>query len=45
MKESFLTVLGESEHLTVIEKSRFICYLKHIESEEEAKAFARRYLQ
>ena len=39
MKESFLTVLGESEHLTVIEKSRFICYLKHIESEEEAKAF------
>ncbi|MBO5285939.1 MAG: YigZ family protein [Clostridia bacterium] len=39
MKESFLTVLGESEHLTVIEKSRFICYLKHIESEEDAKAF------
>ena len=37
MKESFLTVLGESEHLTVIEKSRFICYLKHIESEEDAK--------
>ena len=39
MKESFLTVLGEYSETTVIEKSKFICYLKHIESEDEAKEF------
>ena len=39
MKESFLTVFGEYSETTVIEKSKFICYLKHIESEDEAKEF------
>ena len=39
MKESFLTILGEYSETTVIEKSKFICYLKHIESEDEAKEF------
>ena len=39
MKENFLTVVGEFSELTVIEKSKFICYLKHVESEDEAKDF------
>ena len=39
MENGFYTVIGQSEDLTVIEKSKFICYLKHIESEEEARQF------
>ncbi|MBR2613990.1 MAG: YigZ family protein [Clostridia bacterium] len=41
MKE-FLTVLGESENLIIISKSKFITYLKGVESEEEAKEFVQR---
>ena len=39
MKENFLTIVGEFSELTVIEKSKFICYLKHVESEDEAKDY------
>jgi uncharacterized YigZ family protein len=39
MKENFLTIVGEFSELTVIEKSKFICYLKHVESEDEAKEY------
>ncbi len=35
----YLTVKGEYENTTVIERSKFICYIKHIENEEEAKAY------
>ena len=33
------TILGETESTTVIEHSKFICNLKRIENEEEAKEF------
>ena len=36
---AYLSVLGESSVERVIEKSRFITYIKHVESEEEAKAY------
>lgn len=36
---AYLSVSGESSSERVIEKSRFITYCKHIESEEEAKAY------
>lgn len=36
---AYFTVSGEPESVLVIEKSRFICSMKNIESEEEAKAF------
>lgn len=35
----YLCVSGETERTEIIEKSRFICYLKGIENEEEAKEF------
>ena len=35
----YLCVSGEAERTEIIEKSRFVCYLKGIENEEEAKAF------
>ena len=38
-KQSFLTVDGEFSFTTVIEKSKFICYLKHVESEDDARSF------
>ena len=41
MKE-FLTVLGESENLIIISKSKFITYLKGVETEEEAKEFVKK---
>ena len=39
MVESYLSVLGEMENETIIERSRFICKIRRVESEEEAKAF------
>ena len=37
--EGFYTVNGEFSYTIVIEKSKFICYLKGIESEDDAKEF------
>ena len=34
-----MSVSGESSSERIIEKSRFITYVKHVESEEEAKAY------
>ncbi|MBQ4270051.1 MAG: YigZ family protein [Clostridia bacterium] len=39
MEKSVLTVFGEHESEKVIEKSRFLTYSAHVESEEEARAF------
>ncbi len=39
MKNSYLTIKDDFETLTVIEKSKFITYLHHVSSEEEARAF------
>lgn len=39
MKKSYLSVLGECVTEKVIEKSRFIATSRHVESEEEARAF------
>ncbi len=39
MVEAYLSVLGDTERETVIERSRFICRIKRVESEEDAKAF------
>ena len=35
----FNTVVGEAESVTVIERSKFICIIKGIETEAEARAF------
>lgn len=35
----YLTVCGETENVTVIERSKFICYIKGIKDECEAKDF------
>ncbi len=35
----YKTVIGEAESVTVIERSKFICSVKGIENEEEAKEF------
>ena len=42
MKESYVTVDGEYEEVTVIEKSKFITHVKHVSSEEEARSFIER---
>jgi uncharacterized YigZ family protein len=39
MEKSVLTVFGEHESEKIIEKSRFITYSAHVESEEEGRAF------
>ncbi len=39
MKNTVLTVFGSHESEKIIEKSRFLTYSTHIESEEEARAF------
>ncbi len=39
MINEYNTVFGECENLTVIERSKFICNVKGIENEEQAKAF------
>ena len=36
---SFYTVDGEFSYSVTIERSKFVCYLKGIENEEEAKEF------
>lgn len=36
---AYLSVSGESSSERVVEKSRFITYCKHVESEEEARAY------
>lgn len=33
------TVFGQTESITIIEHSKFICNLKHVENEEDAKDF------
>ena len=39
MKKTVLTVFGFHESEKIIEKSKFLTYSRHIESEEEARAF------
>jgi uncharacterized YigZ family protein len=39
MEKSVLTVFGEYESEKIIEKSRFLTFSTHVESEEEARAF------
>ena len=39
MGENYLTVTGESENVTVIERSKFICKIKGVENEDDAKNF------
>ena len=39
MKKSILTVFGLHESEKIIEKSKFLTYSQHIESEEEARGF------
>nr|MDH3161826.1 YigZ family protein [Bacillus licheniformis] len=39
MPQSYLTVAGEGTHEIVIEKSRFICHLSRVSTEEEAQNF------
>ena len=39
MSLGFYTVVGNAENTTVIERSKFICYAKGVENEEEAKEF------
>ena len=39
MEKSVLTVFGERESEKIIEKSRFLTFSTHVESEEEARAF------
>lgn len=36
---AYLTVKDKAERLEIIERSKFICHLFHVESEEEAKAY------
>lgn len=39
MKESYQTISGEFENTIIIEHSKFICKIKGIDNEEEAKEF------
>ena len=39
MKKTVLTVFGSHESEKIIEKSRFLTYSTHVESEEEARTF------
>jgi uncharacterized YigZ family protein len=39
MEKTVLTVFGEHESEKIIEKSRFLTFSTHVESEEEARAF------
>ena len=39
MEKAILTVHGRTETEKIIEKSRFLTYSQHVESEEEARAF------
>ena len=42
MEKTVLTVFGEHESEKIIEKSRFLTFSAHVESEEEARAFIAR---
>ena len=39
MIDSYLTVDGQFENTIIIERSKFICSIKGVNSEEEAKQF------
>ena len=39
MIDSYNTVVGEFSNTTIIERSKFICYIKGIEDETQAKEF------
>lgn len=39
MSQGYFTVSGETENLIVIERSKFICNVCHVENEDEAKVF------
>ncbi|MBE7087463.1 MAG: YigZ family protein [Clostridiales bacterium] len=39
MVSEYLTVLGEAEATTVIERSKFICYIKGVKDEADARDF------
>ena len=39
MLQKYRTIKEDNQHEVEIKKSRFICFLKRIETEEEAKAF------
>lgn len=39
MEKNYFTVKSETENLTIIERSKFICRIKNVEDEEDAKAF------
>lgn len=39
MLQNYRTIKEDYQHEIEIKKSRFICFLKRIESEEEAKSF------
>ena len=39
MSSGFFTVSGQFENTIVIERSKFICSVKNIENEDDAKAF------
>ena len=39
MRPNYFTVIGESENLTVVERSKFFCNIKGIENEMEAKEY------
>ena len=39
MKQGFFTLTEETENVIVIERSKFICNVKPINNEEEARAF------
>ncbi len=39
MSQGYFTVKGETENLIVIERSKFICNIAHVEDETQAKSF------
>ena len=39
MLQKYRTIKEDNQHKVEIKKSRFICFLKRIETEEEATAF------
>lgn len=39
MSYEYLTVNGEAENVIIIERSKFICNVKHIDNEEQAKEY------
>ena len=39
MNQGYFTVKGETENLILIERSKFICNIAHVEDELQAKAY------